>query len=501
MHAFPFLAALPLCLFPALLSAQLLLPDASPPARVEQRIGLTDVTLQYARPAVKGRKIFGELIPYGEVWRLGANAATRISFSKAVRVGDASVPAGAYALYAVPGEKEWTWIVYGDTALWGARGYNPAKDLARIATPAEKLPERIESMELRWMNIRPQYAELVLEWEYTRVRLPFHFDTDAQVRELVATALAGKPSGDDYYRAARYYFDNDLDRKQARQWINRKVEMDGEQFGILRYKALIEYADGDTVAAMRTMERSLELARLAYNDHYIRMNEQSLREWTLRPSALPASEIVRRSIAYHDPDGAWAAERFRFRLWETRPNGHYRSSTVVIDNGNDEFQLWRQDGPDHIVRHSGPTGCTVTINGAEKQFVEAMDINILRCRDNERYRNYYTYLYGLPMKLLDAGTVIAPQARLRYFFGEEYHEVKVTYDPDTGSDTWYFYFDTATFALRGYRFYHDEAQNDGEYILLEDEARVGPLRIPKRRSWYTHRERLFLGTDVILEGE
>lgn len=485
-------------LAPSSLNAQLILPDASPAATIYQRIGLTDVSIQYARPGVHQRKIFGELIPYGEVWRLGANSATLISFSQSVRMDAHEIPAGTYALFAVPGEKEWTWVLNQDTSLWGTKGYDARRDILRTESPTEFIAERVETMELRWQNIRPQSAELVFEWEHTRVRLTVEFATDQQVQANISRHFNKKATGDDYYRAARYYFDNRLDIKQSRRWMENKLQMDGEQFGILRYKALIEYADGDQEEAIQTMKRSLQLAREAGNLHYIRMNELTLSDWSHRPTDVTAEAILSRSIAYHDPSGAWASGRFEFHLYETRPGGTDRNTRLTMDNGHGIFEMRRIDGPDSTFRRSGPNGCEVYINGQEKPFVEAMDINVLRCRDNQRYQNYYTYLYGLPMKLMDEGTIITPQARLRHFFGEEYYEIKVTYAAGVGSDTWYFYFNKASFALSGYRFYHNETENDGEYILLEGEVEAGPLRIPKKRHWYTHKDRLYLGTDEML---
>jgi hypothetical protein len=115
------------------------------------------------------------------------------------------------------------------------------------------------------------------------------------------------------------------------------------------------------------------------------------------------------------------------------------------------------------------------------------------------YRNYYTYLWGLPMKLRDPGTIIDDNVHRVNFFGQELLEMKVTYHEEVGGDIWYFYFHPETYALSGYRFYHDEAANDGEYILLEDEAQIGDFRIPAQRHWYTHGERQYLGSDEVVE--
>lgn len=489
-----------LLFLPLGLGAQIRTPPASAPTTVIQQIGLTNFRLKYHRPNVQGRAVFGELVPWNEVWRTGANETTTLHFDRPVGFGTDTIAAGTYGLYTIPGEQTWTWILSRDTALWGARGYNEQRDVLRLTTPAEPLRQRTESMELHWMNIDHQRAELVLDWEYTRVRLPLTVATNAQVAHELAGLADGRASGDEYYRAARYYLDNGLDLTQARRWMERKVALDGEQFGILRYQALIEHGLGDTVAARRTLLRSLELARRAPNEHYVRLNEQTLRQWTRTPVAISGEAVVERSINYHDPTGAWATGRHSLTLYEDRPTAStYRITRLTFDHPAGSFTLDQQRDRDHIYRFSSADSCVVRINGADKPFVEAMDINLLRCQDNERIRNYYTYLWGLPMKLQDDGTRIHPRVYLRDFYGQQLLEVGVSYSPETGSDVWYFYFDPTTYALRGYRFYHDEARNDGEYVLLRDEVELGPLRLPARREWYSNAEREYLGVDEVLD--
>ena len=156
-------------------SQNLKTPSVSPPARLDQQIGLTNTTLIYSRPGVKGRKVFGELVPFGQVWRSGANEATKIRFDRPVFIDINKLDPGAYGIYSIPGAAEWTWIISRDTALWGDRGYNPDHDLLRFKVKPESLGERVETLEFRWMNIATERAELVLEWEYTRVRLPVRF--------------------------------------------------------------------------------------------------------------------------------------------------------------------------------------------------------------------------------------------------------------------------------------------------------------------------------------
>ncbi|MCB0637974.1 MAG: DUF2911 domain-containing protein [Lewinella sp.] len=487
-----------LFLFAFTLSAQITTPPASASSEERTQIGLTHFTLRYHRPAVKGRRIFGELVPYDQVWRTGANEATLLSFDQPIRIGDATVDPGTYALYSIPGESNWTFIFNRDTSLWGARGYDPTADVLRHEVPVQMLPAREEVMALRWRNITHTAAELTLEWEFVRAALPVQVFTHDQVAAQLATGLGDDATGPDYYRAARYYFDNDLDLDQARTWMDRRMELDGEQFGVMRYQALIELALADTAAATATMQRSLELAREAGNDHYVAMNERSLLAWRKEAVALTGAEVLARSIAYHDPTGAWATGRFVFQLYESRPGGGYRISDVLIDQGEGVFALTQRRDRDLLHRFIGPDSCSVRLNGSAEIPAEAARRFRLSCEQSAVYVNYYTYLWGLPMKLRDAGTRVYPVVHRTDFFGESLLEVKVSYDPAVGEDVWYFYFHPETYQLRGYRFYHDEAANDGEYILLEGEAAVGPLRLPARRHWYTHGDRLYLGSDVLI---
>lgn len=478
--------------------AQFEAPAASPPAEVRQTVGYTNFVVRYSRPNVRGREIFGGLVPYGTVWRTGANEATLLSFDQPVRIGDSSVPAGTYSLYSVPGLAQWMILLNRDTTLWGTQGYDPDLDVARVTVEPIALAQRIETLNIRFTDLHPQRCYLTVAWENIQVNLPIELDTDAQVARRAAAELDDEANGMEYYAAARYYLDNDLDLKQARAWMDRRMELDGEQFGVMRYQALIEYKLGDEATAIQTMERSLELAREVGNDHYVRMNEASLRDWkSVRVTDLTGTELLERAIDYHDPQGKWDTGVFSLRLYESRPGNDYRLTDLRIDNAEGSFTLDRRTGPEHVYRYTDADTCIVLVNGEEKMFVQAESIEALRCRDNARYQDYYTYLWGLPMKLRDAGTIIAPQVHRRDYFGKELLELKVTYEPRVGGDSWYFYFDPETYALSGYQFYHDEAANDGEYILLEDEVEIDGVRLPAKRYWYTHEDRRYLGSDLV----
>lgn len=486
--------------FACFTSAQpLVVPPVSAPATLHQTIGLTNTTITYHRPHVKGRLVFGNLVPYGQVWRTGANASTLIHIDQPFLLDEQELAAGTYSLFTIPGSEKWNWILNKDTTLWGARGYDPAQDVIRIAVTVIPLSKRVETMHLFWEDITYQSAKLVLEWDYSRVELPFKFFTDKQVAEQIGLQLNADSDPNDFYLAARYQLENDGDLAQAMAWMNIWLEKNGPQFGILRYKALIEYKNGEKRKAKATLLKSLELARKAENTHYVRMNEKTLMEWD--PPVfedLQAEEVVQNSIAYHDPLQQWYQTDISFSLYEQRPGHDYRLSHLTLGNRTGTFELEQQRGPVHIYRFTGPDTCRSAYNGQTKLTEQEKTRLRLHCTDHSNYANYYRYLWGLPMVLKDEGTIIHPTVWLQEINGNVHLKIKVSYHPEVGGDIWYFYFDPTTFALKAYQFFHDESKKDGEYILLEYEEKKMNMIIPAKRSWYTNKDHAFLGYDLLL---
>ncbi len=218
----------------------------------------------------------------------------------------------------------------------------------------------------------------------------------------------------------------------------------------------------------------------------------------LLTATLSAAEMLDRSIAYHDSDGRFATSAIAIELSESRPDGGVRKTSLVIDNGRGRFEMRRvvDDGREVYIRVDGDD-VKVSLDGSTTFSAEEAEQYRLAPEQAKRTRNYYIYLYGLPMKLLDSGTRLDPETREKEYQGHAVYELKVTYDEAVGQDTWYFYLDRKTYALVGYRFYHDESKNDGEYIVLEGEASGAGLKLPKTRKWYRHEDDGFLGTDII----
>lgn len=260
-------------------NAQVKTPAASPSAKMMETVGMTDVTIDYSRPSMKERQIFGGLVPYGEMWRTGANASTKVTFSSDVSIEGNDLKAGTYALYTIPNEGEWTIIFHKNTTYWGVGGYKEEEDAFRFNVKSTKIENTVETFTIGVSNIGLGTANIDISWENTMVSFAIDTKVDAQVQSSIEKTLAG-PSMDDYYQAAAYNLMADKDLKQALVWIDMAMEKGGkEKFWMVRRKALIEAKLGNYKAAIASAKLSLELAEKAGNKDYVRMNEESIKEW------------------------------------------------------------------------------------------------------------------------------------------------------------------------------------------------------------------------------
>ena len=275
---------LSLCTFAVLLTfsvnAQIKTPQPSPLAKISQEVGLSKVDVEYSRPSAKGRKIFGELVPFGEMWRTGANASTKVTFGDDVKIGGTTVPKGTYALYVTPNMKDWSVIFYKNTSFWGVPGkdFNEADVAAKVNVPVTTLAENVESFTINVDNLRNSSFDLVIEWEKTRVSVPVSMDTDTKVMADIKSQMEG-PSASTYYQSARYYYEEKKDMNMALAWVQMALDKGGEKFWIVRQKALILAELGRYKDAIATAERSTELAKAEGNGDYPRMNDKSIAEW------------------------------------------------------------------------------------------------------------------------------------------------------------------------------------------------------------------------------
>ncbi len=236
-------------------------PAGSPAATIKQRVGLTDVEVIYSRPSVKGRKIFGDLVKFGEIWRTGANSNTKITFSDAVKFGDKDIAAGTYALFTIPGENEWTVTLSTDTKQWGAGGYKKETEAARITVKPVALAATVESFQISFDDLATGSATLLLEWEKTRVPVKLGFATGAKVDATIEKALAsGKDlPGGFYAGAATFYFENGKDPKKALEWIEKAYAANPKAWWLLRTKGQIQIKLGDKAGAIATLEKAVAM--------------------------------------------------------------------------------------------------------------------------------------------------------------------------------------------------------------------------------------------------
>lgn len=261
-------------------SAQVTVPQPSPSAKVEQQVGLTDVSLNYARPGMKDRIIFGNLVPYAERWRTGANKNTTISFSTNVSINGKELPKGTYAVYTIPQKDSWEVIFYKDYNNWGLPEEWKAENVALKATAqVDELPFPMETFTILINNIKSDSAHLNFIWENTVATLPFEVPSEEMALSSIERVMSG-PSAGDYFAAASYYHDKNKDLEQAYEWIKRAVEMGNpDAYWVLRRKALIEADLGKKDDAIATAKKSLAAAEKAGNKDYVKMNRDSLREW------------------------------------------------------------------------------------------------------------------------------------------------------------------------------------------------------------------------------
>jgi len=271
-----------LAILALVVEAQVQTPQASPAGSVSTTVGLTDVKIDYSRPRIKGRKIFttdaAALVPYGKIWRTGANNGTRISFSDDVKVEGVAVPKGEYLILSWPGAAEWTISIYKDVNLGGNMdGYDASKDAAKFKVKAEKLTEKVETLTFNIGDISDdsKTARVQLAWENTSIKFMISVDYDAKVMKSIEASTKVNPNN--YFQAAVYYLETGKDLKQAHSWITKAAEENPNAFWVLHQKAKIEKALGNKTAATASANASLKAAKDANNRDYQMMNEELLK--------------------------------------------------------------------------------------------------------------------------------------------------------------------------------------------------------------------------------
>ncbi|MBP8257083.1 MAG: DUF2911 domain-containing protein [Opitutaceae bacterium] len=255
-------------------------PAASPAASFKQTVGITNIEVSYHRPSMRGRAIFGGLVPYNEVWRTGANQATKIKFSTPVKLNGTSIDAGAYELYSIPGRASWTVIIHKDTSAWGAYSYDSKNDVARIEAKPTATSAPVETFAIGVSDIRDSGATLYLTWERVRVPISLELDLKGMLLPKIEAVMASNSDKKPYFQAALFYFDNNLDLDKAVTWIDAAIAAKPEIFYFSYHKARILAKKGDKMGAIAAAEKSLEGARKAkgpIREEYIRLNENLIK--------------------------------------------------------------------------------------------------------------------------------------------------------------------------------------------------------------------------------
>jgi hypothetical protein len=262
-------------------TAQIQTPAPSPAAKIEQMVGLTKVTIDYSRPAMRGRAIFGELVPFGKLWRTGANMRNKITFDSAVTIGGSNLKAGTYTFFTIPNANEWEIIFYTEYNAGGAPSeLDETKVVARLKSNVQKMPMDIQSFTLTFDDVTNTTASIGILWENTYVSIPFTVDTDKTVMASIDKSLNGPTSGD-YYTAATYYYSQGKDIAKAKLWIDKALNnLEAPGFWQLRQQSLIYYKAGDKKGAIKLAKKSLAASIKRGNADYVKMNEDSIAEWT-----------------------------------------------------------------------------------------------------------------------------------------------------------------------------------------------------------------------------
>jgi hypothetical protein len=261
--------------------AQIKTPQASPRAIVSQMVGLTEVELNYSRPGAKGRPVFGNLVPFGKLWRTGANENTTISFSDDVIIDGKTLKKGKYALYSVPRIESWDIIFYTTTDNWGLpQEFDEAKVALRTTVKEEALSKPVESLTINISGLDTNSAYLEIFWENSFVALKFEVPTQKTAIASIEKVLNG-PSANDYYSAANFLFQTNTDIAKSLVYVNKSLELSKDKpFWFLRLKSLIQAKQGDKSGAIETAKLSLEAAEEAKNQDYVKMNRDSIAEWS-----------------------------------------------------------------------------------------------------------------------------------------------------------------------------------------------------------------------------
>ncbi len=257
-------------------NAQVKMPAPSPTQTIKQDFGMGTIELTYSRPNTKGRKIYGDLVPYNQLWRTGANAATKIVFTDAVELGGKKVDSGTYVLYTIPNLDSWEVILNKGITNWGTEGYKESQDVIHFKVEPTKMNAHVETLTMQFINIKPESCELHIMWAKTAVIIPVTTNIKDRLKTQIEAAMLTdkKP----YWQAAQFYKEYENNLTKALDNCSKAIEVTDKPYWIWLYKAKIQKEMGDKPGAKASAQKSLELAKEAKNEDYVKMNEDLLRK-------------------------------------------------------------------------------------------------------------------------------------------------------------------------------------------------------------------------------
>ena len=251
--------------------AQFKLPANSPRQIIKQNFGIGSIEINYSRPSVKERKIFGELVPLEKLWRTGANEATKITFTEPVEIGGKKVDTGSYALYTIPGEKKWEIILNKGIGNWGTDGYKESEDVARFKVKVSKTKKPFETFNIEIINMKADSCSIVLQWDSVYLSIPVVANFKDKLRNQLELAIKNEKKPP-YYQAAQFYKDYDKDLTKALEYANKATDANKKAYWIFLYKAKLQKEMGDLKGALSTSNTSLELATAEKDEEYVKLN-------------------------------------------------------------------------------------------------------------------------------------------------------------------------------------------------------------------------------------
>ena len=264
--------------------SQINTPRVSPASEVEQMVGLTEIEIEYSRPSMRGREVFGNLVPFGKVWRTGADNSTKISFDTDVIISEKTIQSGTYSIFSIPNKESWEIILYSDVELWGVpRDWSENKIVFSSMFDVKKLKKSntVETFTISFNDLTNNDVNMSISWENTSVDIKIEVPTRSMVESDINKVLSDNPKSSDYYAAAVFYRQENINLDKALEWMNKAIEMnESPRFWQYRQQSLIMAANDKFADAVDAAKKSLNLAIEADNQDYIKMNRESIAEWS-----------------------------------------------------------------------------------------------------------------------------------------------------------------------------------------------------------------------------